>query len=199
MHEQEHMALIPMVVEQSGRGERSYDIYSRLLKERIIFVSGVIEDNLASVIMAQLLYLESEGPEKDISMYINSPGGIITSGLAVYDTMQYVKPDINTVCVGQACSMGSFLLAGGAKGKRKALPNARIMIHQPSGGFSGQASDIEIHAEEILKTKARLNKLLASHTGRTVDEIEKDSERDRFMSADEAVIYGIVDEVVNKR
>ncbi|MEO9899795.1 ATP-dependent Clp endopeptidase proteolytic subunit ClpP [Nisaea sp.] len=192
-------SLVPMVVEQTNRGERAYDIYSRLLKERIIFVVGPINDAISSVVCAQLLYLEAENPKKDISMYINSPGGVVTSGLAMYDTMEYIRPDVSTVCIGQAASMGSLLLTAGAAGKRYCLPNAKIMIHQPSGGFQGQASDIEIHAREILKTRARLNEIYVKHTGRKVDEIETGMERDNFMVPDEAKKFGLIDEVVDKR
>jgi len=192
-------ALVPMVVEQTNRGERAYDIYSRLLKERIIFLTGPVGDEVASVICAQLLFLEAENPNKDISFYINSPGGIVTSGLSIYDTMQYIRPDVATLCVGQAASMGSLLLAGGAKGKRFALPNARIMVHQPSGGFQGQATDIEIHAQEILKIRARLNEIYAGHTGQPVEKIGEALERDRFYTADEARDFGLIDEVVSKR
>ncbi|OUR77049.1 ATP-dependent Clp endopeptidase, proteolytic subunit ClpP [Alphaproteobacteria bacterium 46_93_T64] len=191
--------LVPMVVEQTARGERSYDIFSRLLKERIIFVTGQVHDGMASLITAQLLFLEAENPKKPISMYINSPGGVVTSGLAMYDTMQYVKPEIATVCIGQAASMGSFLLTAGAKGQRYALPNARVMIHQPSGGAQGQATDIEIQAREILKVRARLNDLYVKHTGQPLDVVEKSMERDNFMTADEAKEYGLIDEVVSKR
>lgn len=193
------MSVIPMVVEQTSRGERSYDIYSRLLKERVIFLSGEVEDRMANLIVAQLLFLESEDPEKDINIYINSPGGSVTAGMAIYDTMQFVKPDIRTLCVGQACSMGAFLLAGGTAGKRIALPNARVMIHQPLGGFRGQASDIQIHAQEILKIKQTLNERLAFHTGQTIERIERDTDRDNFMSAEEARAYGLVDQVLEKR
>ena len=192
-------ALVPMVVEQTNRGERAYDIYSRLLKERIIFLTGPVGDEVASVICAQLLFLEAENPNKDISFYINSPGGIVTSGLSIYDTMQYIRPDVATLCVGQAASMGSLLLAGGAKGKRFALPNARIMVHQPSGGFQGQATDIEIHAPEILKIRQRLNEIYAGHTGQSVDQIGEALERDRFYTADEAQKFGLIDEVVASR
>jgi ATP-dependent Clp protease, protease subunit len=192
-------ALIPMVVEQTNRGERAYDIYSRLLKERIIFMIGPVNDLVASVICAQLLFLESENPNKDISFYINSPGGIVTSGLAIYDTMRYIRPDISTVCIGQAASMGSLLLAAGAAGKRYALPNARIMVHQPSGGAQGQAADIEIHAREILKTRQRLNEIYSRHTGQPIDVVERALERDRFMSPEEAKEFGIIDEVVVNR
>jgi len=196
----EHMnTLIPMVVEQSGRGERAYDIYSRLLKERIIFLVGTINDNAASLVTAQLLYLESEDPKKEIYFYINSPGGLVTAGLGVYDTMQYIKPDVSTFCIGQASSMGSFLLTAGAKGKRFSLPNSRIMVHQPSAGFQGQATDIEIHANEILFLKKRLNEIYANHTGRTVDEIKKALERDKFMNPKDAKEFGLIDKVVEKR
>ncbi|EGT74207.1 ATP-dependent Clp protease proteolytic subunit [Haemophilus haemolyticus M21127] len=193
------MSVIPMVVEQTSRGERSYDIYSRLLKERVIFLSGEVEDRMANLIVAQLLFLESEDPTKDINIYINSPGGSVTAGMAIYDTMQFIKPDIRTLCIGQACSMGAFLLAGGTIGKRAALPNARVMIHQPLGGFRGQASDIQIHAQEILKIKHTLNDRLAFHTGQSIEQIEKDTDRDNFMSAEEAKAYGLVDEVLIKR
>lgn len=193
------MALVPMVVEQTSRGERSYDIYSRLLKERVIFMTGQVEDHMANLIVAQLLFLESENPEKDIYLYINSPGGSVTAGMSIYDTMQFIKPDVSTVCMGQACSMGAFLLAGGAKGKRFCLPNGRVMIHQPLGGFQGQASDIQIHAQEILKTKQKLNEMLATHTGQPLDKIERDTDRDNFMSAEEAVEYGLVDAVLSHR
>ena len=192
-------ALIPMVVEQTNRGERAYDIYSRLLKERIIFLTGPVNDMVSSVICAQLLFLESENPNKDIAFYINSPGGVVSSGLAIYDTMQYIRPDVSTVCFGQAASMGSLLLAAGAAGKRYALPHARIMIHQPSGGFQGQATDIEIHAREILTLKAKLNQIYVRHTGQALDALERNMERDHFLSSDEAVGYGIIDEVVAAR
>ncbi|GAB2656511.1 ATP-dependent Clp endopeptidase proteolytic subunit ClpP [Vibrio panuliri] len=192
-------ALVPMVVEQTSRGERSYDIYSRLLKERIIFLTGQVEDNMANLIVAQLLFLESENPDKDIYLYINSPGGSVTAGMAIYDTMQFIKPNVATLCTGQACSMGAFLLAGGAKGKRFALPNARVMIHQPLGGFQGQASDIQIHAQEILSIKQKLNTLLAEHTGQPMEVIERDTDRDNFMSAAQAAEYGIIDEVLTHR
>ena len=192
-------SLVPMVVEQTNRGERAYDIYSRLLKERIIFVVGPINDAISSVVCAQLLYLEAENPKKDISMYINSPGGVVTSGLAMYDTMEYVRPDVSTVCIGQAASAGSLLLTAGAVGKRYCLPNAKLMIHQPSGGFQGQASDIEIHAREILKTRARLNEIYVKHTGRKVEEIESAMDRDNFMEPEEAKTFGLIDEVVDKR
>ena len=193
------MSVIPMVVEQTSRGERSYDIYSRLLKERVIFLSGEVEDRMANLIVAQLLFLESENPDKDINIYINSPGGSVTAGLAIYDTMQFIKPDVRTLCIGQACSMGAFLLAGGTAGKVSALPNARVMIHQPLGGFRGQASDIQIHAQEILKIRATLNERLAFHTGQSMDKIERDTDRDNFMSAEEAKNYGLVDSVLVKR
>ena len=196
---QETSALIPMVVEQTNRGERSYDIYSRLLKERIIFLNGPVEDMMASVICAQLLFLESENPSKDIFMYINSPGGVVTSGMAIYDTMEYIRPDVSTVCIGQAASMGSLLLTAGATGKRHCLPNARIMTHQPSGGFQGQATDIEIHAKEIISLKSRLNKIYEKHSGKTLKQIEKIMERDTFMSPTEAKEMGLIDEVVTKR
>ena len=191
--------LVPMVVEQSARGERAYDIYSRLLKERVIFVVGPIEDHMANLIVAQLLFLESENPDKDISLYINSPGGSVTAGLAIYDTMQFIKPDVSTLCTGQAASMGAILLAGGCAGKRYGLPHSRVMIHQPLGGFQGQASDFEIHAKEILAVRARLNKLLATHTGKKENIIDSDTERDNFMSADESVEYGIIDKVLSSR
>ena len=193
------MSVIPMVVEQTSRGERSYDIYSRLLKERVIFLNGEVEDHMANLIVAQLLFLESEDPKKDINIYINSPAGSVTAGMAIYDTMQFIKPDVRTLCIGQACSMGAFLLAGGAAGKRAALPNARVMIHQPLGGFRGQASDIQIHAQEILKIKQTLNERLAFHTGQSIERIEKDTDRDNFMSAEEAKAYGLVDDVLIKR
>ncbi|MBO4330222.1 MAG: ATP-dependent Clp endopeptidase proteolytic subunit ClpP [Rhodocyclaceae bacterium] len=191
--------LVPMVVEQSGRGERAYDIYSRLLKERVVFLVGEVNDMSANLIVAQLLFLESENPDKDIHFYINSPGGSVSAGLAIYDTMQFIKPDVSTLCIGQAASMGSFLLAAGAKGKRFCLPNSRVMIHQPLGGFRGQASDIEIHAREILSLRARLNEMLAQHTGQSVEQIAKDTDRDHFMSADAAVEYGLVDRVLTQR
>ncbi len=193
------MSVIPMVVDQTSRGERAYDIYSRLLKDRVIFLSGEVEDNMANLIVAQLLFLESEDPDKDINLYINSPGGSVTAGMAIYDTMQFIKPDVRTLCIGQACSMGAFLLAGGAAGKRGALPHARVMIHQPLGGFRGQASDIQIHAQEILKIKSTLNERLAFHTGQPIETIEKDTDRDNFMSAEEAKNYGLIDEVFTKR
>ena len=191
--------LIPMVVEQSSRGERAYDIYSRLLKERIVFVVGPINDTVASLVTAQLLFLESEDPKKEISLYINSPGGLVTAGLGIYDTMQYIKPEVNTLCIGQAASMGSFLLAAGAKGKRFSLPNSRIMVHQPSAGFQGQATDIEIHANEVLSLKKRLNEIYSKHTGKSVEEIKNALERDNFMTADVAKSFGLVDEVVENR
>lgn len=192
-------SLVPMVVEQSPRGERSFDIYSRLLKERIIFLTGQVEDHMANLIVAQMLFLESDNPDKDIYLYINSPGGSVTAGMSIYDTMQYIKPDVSTVCIGQACSMGSFLLAGGAPEKRFCLPNSRVMIHQPLGGFQGQASDIQIHAQEILYIKKKLNSILADHTGQDLEIIEKDTDRDNFMSAEQAVEYGLVDAILNKR
>jgi ATP-dependent Clp protease protease subunit len=196
----EHMSnLVPMVVEQSSKGERAYDIYSRLLKERIIFLTGQINDNIASLVTAQLLFLEAEDPKKEIYLYINSPGGLVTAGLGIYDTMQYVKPDISTLCIGQAASMGSFLLAAGTKGKRFSLPNSRIMVHQPSAGFQGQATDIEIHANEVLSLKKRLNEIYSKHTGKSVEEIKSALERDNFMTADVAKSFGLIDEVVEKR
>ncbi len=196
----EHMSnLVPMVVEQSSKGERAYDIYSRLLKERIIFLTGQINDNVASLVTAQLLFLEAEDPKKEIYLYINSPGGLVTAGLGIYDTMQYVKPDISTLCIGQAASMGSFLLAAGTKGKRFSLPNSRIMVHQPSAGFQGQATDIEIHANEVLSLKKRLNEIYSKHTGKSVEEIKSALERDNFMTADIAQSFGLIDEVVEKR
>ncbi len=191
--------LVPMVVEQTPRGERAYDIYSRLLKERVIFLTGPIEDIEANLVVAQLLFLEAENPDKDISLYINSPGGSVTSGLSIYDTMQFIKPDVSTLCVGQAASMGAVLLAGGAKGKRHALPNSRVLIHQVMGGFQGQASDIEIHAQEILSIKEKLNNILATHTGQKIDKITEDSDRDNFMSPEEAVEYGLIDSVMETR
>ena len=193
------LGLIPMVVEQTARGERSYDIYSRLLKERVIFVVGPIEDHMANLIVAQLLFLESENPEKDIHLYINSPGGAVTAGMGIYDTMQFIKPEVSTICIGQAASMGAVLLAGGAKGKRYALPHSRAMIHQPLGGFQGQASDIEIHAKEILKIREELNRVLALHTGQTLEQIASDTDRDNYMDAEAAVKYGLVDEILDKR
>ena len=191
--------LIPMVVEQSNRGERAYDIYSRLLKERIVFIVGAINDNVASLITAQLLYLESEDPKKEISLYINCPGGLVTAGLGIYDTMQYIKPDVSTLCIGQAASMGSFLLAAGAKGKRFSLPNSRIMVHQPSAGYQGQATDIEIHAKEVMSLKKRLNEIYSKHTNKSVDEIKKALERDNFMTPENAKDFGLIDKVVSKR
>lgn len=191
--------LVPMVIEQTARGERSFDIYSRLLKERVIFLVGQVEDHMANLIVAQMLFLESENPDKDINLYINSPGGSVTAGMSIYDTMQFIKPDVSTMCIGQAASMGAFLLAAGASGKRQALPNSRIMIHQPLGGFQGQASDIEIHAKEILKIKGSLNQLLAHHTGQPLERLEKDTDRDNFMGADDAKEYGIVDQVLTSR
>lgn len=193
------LGYIPMVIEQSGRGERSFDIYSRLLKERVIFLVGPVNDMSANLIVAQLLFLEAENPDKDISLYINSPGGSVTAGMSIYDTMQFIKPDVSTLCIGQAASMGAFLLAAGAKGKRFSLPNSRIMIHQPSGGFQGQSSDIEIHAKEILYLRSKLNDILAHHTGRTSQEIDRDTERDNFMSADQSVQYGMIDKVIGNR
>ncbi|WP_440932134.1 ATP-dependent Clp endopeptidase proteolytic subunit ClpP [Candidatus Pelagibacter sp.] len=196
----EHMnTLVPMVVEQSSKGERAYDIYSRLLKERIIFLTGQINDNVASLVTAQLLFLEAEDPKKEIYLYINSPGGLVTAGLGIYDTMQYIKPEISTLCIGQAASMGSFLLAAGSKGKRFSLPNSRVMVHQPSAGFQGQATDIEIHANEVLSLKKRLNEIYSKHTGKTVDEIKSALERDNFMTAEVAKQFGLIDEVVEKR
>ncbi|MBD2810806.1 ATP-dependent Clp endopeptidase proteolytic subunit ClpP [Xenorhabdus sp. Vera] len=194
-----NMSLVPMVVEQTARGERAFDIYSRLLKDRIIFLTGQVEDHMANLITAQMLFLEAENPEKDIHLYINSPGGVITAGMSIYDTMQFIKPDVSTICMGQACSMGAFLLTAGAKGKRFCLPNSRVMIHQPLGGFQGQATDIEIHAQEILKVRARMNELMAKHTGQPLDKIAEDTERDRFLSASEAVEYGLVDSIFTQR
>ena len=191
--------LVPMVVEQTSRGERAYDIYSRLLKERMIFLVGGVDDQVANVIVAQMLFLEAENPEKDISLYINSPGGVVTAGMAIYDTMQYIKPDVSTVCIGQAARMGALLLAAGAKGKRYALPNSRVMIHQPLGGFQGQATDIDIHAREILTLRSRLNQILAKHTGQALETIERDTERDNFKSASDAQAYGLVDQVLERR
>jgi len=191
--------LVPIVVEQTARGERSYDIYSRLLKDRVVFIVGGIEDQVANLVVAQLLFLESENPDKDIHLYINSPGGVVTAGLSIYDTMQFIKPDVSTICVGQAASMGSLLLAGGTKGKRFCLPHSRIMIHQPSGGFQGQASDIDIHAREVLKLRQRLNEILAKHTGQSVEKIAQDSDRDNFMGSEEAVQYGLVDTILTAR
>jgi len=191
--------LVPMVVEQTARGERAFDIYSRLLKDRVIFLGGAVDDHVANLIVAQLLFLESENPDKDISLYINSPGGVVTAGLAIYDTMQFIKPDVSTMCIGQAASMGALLLAGGAAGKRLCLPNARVMIHQPLGGIQGQASDIAIHAEETIKIRTRLNEILAHHTGQPVDVIAKDTDRDNFMNAEKALKYGIIDKVLDSR
>ncbi|MGA1427190.1 MAG: ATP-dependent Clp endopeptidase proteolytic subunit ClpP [Methylophilaceae bacterium] len=193
------LGYIPMVVEQSGRGERAYDIYSRLLKERVVFLVGPVDDMTANVVVAQLLFLEAENPDKDISLYINSPGGSVTAGMAIYDTMQFIKPDVSTLCIGQAASMGALLLTAGAKDKRFCLPNSRVMIHQPLGGFQGQASDIEIHAKEILYLKDKLNRILSSHTGQKIENVAKDTDRDNFMSADDAVKYGLVDQVISKR
>jgi ATP-dependent Clp protease protease subunit len=197
--ETQGLGLIPMVIEQSGRGERSYDIYSRLLKERVVFLVGPVNDQTANLVVAQLLFLESENPDKEISFYINSPGGSVSSGMAIFDTMNFIKPAVSTLCVGMAASMGAFLLAAGAKGKRFALPNSRVMIHQPSGGAQGQASDIEIHARDILKTREQLNRILAANTGQTIERIQRDTERDYFMFADEAKDYGVVDAVISKR
>ena len=191
--------LVPMVVEQTPRGERAFDIYSRLLKERVIFITGPIEDHMANLVVAQLLFLEAENPEKDITIYINSPGGSVTSGMSIYDTMSYIKPDISTLCIGQAASMGSFLLAAGSKGKRFSLPNSRIMVHQPSAGFQGQATDIEIHAQEILKIRTKLNEILSHHSGKDIEKVTQDTERDNFMSGEEAVKYGLIDKVIDKR
>ncbi len=196
---QTYNALVPMVIEQTSRGERSFDIYSRLLKERIIFLTGQVEDNMASIIVAQLLFLESENPDKEISMYINSPGGVVTAGLSIYDTMQYIRPKVSTLCIGQACSMGSLLLQAGAVGKRFCTPNARIMIHQPSGGFRGQASDIEIHAKEIIALRKRLNEIYVHHTGQKMAVVEKSMDRDNFMSPEEALKFGLIDEIVSVR
>ena len=193
------LGMVPMVIEQSGRGERAYDIYSRLLKERVVFLVGPVNDVTANLVVAQLLFLEAENPDKDIHFYINSPGGSVSAGLSIYDTMQFIKPDVSTLCLGQACSMGAFLLTAGAKGKRFALPNSRVMIHQPMGGFQGQASDIDIHAKEILNIRHRLNSLLAHHTGQTLETIERDTERDNFMSAERATEYGLIDSVFSKR
>ena len=198
-NETRNLGLIPVVVEQTAKGERSYDIYSRLLKERVIFLVGEVNDQVANLVVAQLLFLESENPDKDISLYINSPGGVVTSGMSIYDTMQFVKPDISTLCIGQACSMGAFLLTGGAKGKRFALPNSRMMIHQPLGGFQGQASDIEIHAKEILSLKHKLNQILADNTGQDIETVANDTDRDNFMSSEAAVEYGLIDKVLNSR
>jgi ATP-dependent Clp protease protease subunit len=191
--------LVPIVVEQTSRGERSYDIYSRLLKERVIFIVGGIDDYIANVVVAQLLFLESDNPDKDVSLYINSPGGVVSAGLAIYDTMQFIKPDVSTICIGQAASMGAVLLAGGAKGKRYVLPHSRVMIHQPLGGFQGQAADMEIHAREMLETRDRLNHILAKHTGQSVEKIKSDTDRDNFMDGPEAIAYGLIDKVLEKR
>ena len=193
------MNLVPMVVEQTARGERAYDIYSRLLKERVIFIVGPIEDHMANLVVAQLLFLESENPDKDIALYINSPGGSVSAGLSIYDTMQFIKPDVSTMCVGQAASMGAVLLAGGTKGKRYSLPHSRMMIHQPLAGFQGQASDIDIHAREVLETRDRLNRILSKHTGQTIDKIRQDTDRDNFMGGDAAVTYGLIDRVMERR
>jgi len=193
------LGLVPMVIETTGRGERAYDIYSRMLKERVIFLVGPVEDHMANLVVAQLLFLESENPDKDIHIYINSPGGAVTAGLAIYDTMQFIKPDVSTVCIGQAASMGALILAGGAKAKRYALPHSRMMVHQPSGGFQGQATDIDIHAREILRIRDRLNQILVKHTGQDVERIEHDTERDNFMEGEEAVSYGLIDSVIDKR
>ncbi len=193
------LGLVPMVIEQTARGERAYDIYSRLLKERVIFVVGPVEDHMANLVVAQLLFLESENPDKDIHLYINSPGGVVTAGLSIYDTMQFIKPDVSTICLGQAASMGALLLTGGAKGKRFCLPHSRMMIHQPLGGFQGQATDIDIHAREILQTRDRLNQILAKHTGQPIERIERDTDRDRFMSGKEGIEYGLIDSVLECR
>ena len=194
-----HNQLVPMVVEQTPRGERAFDIYSRLLKERVIFITGTVEDHMANLIVAQLLFLEADNPDKDINLYINSPGGSVTAGMSIYDTMSYIKPDISTLCIGQASSMGAVLLTGGTKGKRFALPNSRIMIHQPLGGFQGQATDIEIHAKEVLKIRTKLNEVLSKHSGQKIETIEQDTERDNFMSGEEACDYGLIDKVISKR
>jgi ATP-dependent Clp protease, protease subunit len=199
MPEPQGLGLIPMVIEQSGRGERAYDIYSRLLKERVVFLVGPVNEISANLIVAQLLFLESENPDKDISFYVNSPGGSVSAGLAIYDTMQFIKPDVSTLCIGQAASMGALLLSAGAKGKRYCLPNSRVMIHQPMGGFSGQASDVEIHAKEILYLRAKLNEIMAKHTGQSIDRIARDTDRDNFLSADEAMQYGLVDRILTSR
>jgi ATP-dependent Clp protease, protease subunit len=199
IYEPQGLGMIPMVIEQSGRGERAYDIYSRLLKERVVFLVGPVNDGIANLVVAQLLFLESENPDKDINFYINSPGGSVSAGLAIYDTMQFIKPDVTTTCTGMAASMGAFLLGAGAKGKRFCLPNSRVMIHQPSGGFQGQASDIEIHAKEILYLRKRLNNIMATHTGQSLETIERDTERDNFMSAEDALKYGIIDRVLTSR
>ncbi|HWK54130.1 MAG TPA: ATP-dependent Clp endopeptidase proteolytic subunit ClpP [Hyphomicrobiales bacterium] len=196
---EEYAALVPIVVEQTARGERSYDIYSRLLKERVIFIVGPVEDYMANLVVAQLLFLESENPDKDIHLYINSPGGVVTAGMSIYDTMQFIKPDVSTMCIGQAASMGALLLTGGAQGKRYALPNSRMMIHQPSGGFQGQASDINIHAREILSLREKLNKIMSDHTGQPIEVIARDTDRDNFMSAAQAVEYGLIDKVLDRR
>jgi len=196
---EEAMQLVPMVIERTARGERSYDIYSRLLKERIIFLVGQIEDHMANLVVAQLLFLEAENPDKDINLYINSPGGVITSGMSIYDTMQFIKPDVSTMCIGQAASMGAFLLNAGTADKRFALPNSRVMIHQPLGGFQGQASDIDIHAKEVLKIKAKMNEIMAKHSGQSIEKIEKDTDRDNFLDAHEAKAYGLIDHVVDHR
>lgn len=198
-HAPQNLGLVPMVIEQTARGERSFDIYSRLLKERVVFLVGPVEDHMANLVVAQLLFLEAENPDKDIHLYINSPGGSVTAGMSIYDTMQFIKPDVSTMCIGQACSMGAFLLAGGAAGKRYCLPNSRTMIHQPSGGAQGQASDILIHAEEIIKIRRRLNEIMAAHTGQPLDVIERETERDKFMSADESQAFGLIDQVLEKR
>ncbi|MFM8759242.1 MAG: ATP-dependent Clp endopeptidase proteolytic subunit ClpP [Methylophilaceae bacterium] len=197
--ETKNLGYVPMVIEQSGRGERAYDIYSRLLKERVIFLVGPVNDMSANLVVAQMLFLEAENPDKDIYLYINSPGGSVTAGMSIYDTMQFIKPDVSTLCIGQAASMGAFLLAAGAKGKRFSVPNSRIMIHQPSGGFQGQSTDIEIHAKEILYLRGKLNDILAHHTGRTSEEIDRDTERDNFMSAEQSVAYGMIDKVITSR
>lgn len=195
----ENSGMVPMVVEQSSRGERAYDIYSRLLKERVIFMVGQVEDHMANLVVAQLLFLESENPDKDIHLYINSPGGSVTAGMSIYDTMQFIKPDVSTMCIGQAASMGALLLAGGAAGKRYCVPHSRMMIHQPLGGFQGQASDFEIHAQEILKVRERLNNVLAQHTGQPIEQVRKDTDRDNFMSGEESVEYGLIDQVITRR
>ncbi len=197
--EERGLNLVPIVVEQTSRGERSYDIYSRLLKERVVFVVGPVDDYMANVVVAQLLFLESENPDKDVALYINSPGGVVSAGLAIYDTMQFIKPDVSTICIGQAASMGAVLLTGGTKGKRFALPHSRIMIHQPLGGFQGQAADMEIHAKEMLETRDRLNKILAHHTGQSVDKVKKDTDRDNFMDGADAIAYGLIDGMLEKR
>jgi ATP-dependent Clp protease, protease subunit len=197
--ETEALGLVPIVIEQTARGERSFDIYSRLLKDRVVFAVGPVEDYMANLIVAQMLFLESENPDKDVHLYVNSPGGSVSAGLSIYDTMQFIRPDVSTICVGQAASMGALLLAGGAAGKRFCLPNSRLMIHQPLGGFQGQATDIEIHAQEILKIKARMNEIMAHHTGQSIEQIAEDTERDRFLSADEAVAYGLIDTVLSAR